>query len=36
VNLIRFQRSYEAAAKMIAVTDQLIQTVLGMVTTSTG
>lgn len=29
-NLIRFQRAYEAGAKMISVTDQLLQTVIGM------
>jgi flagellar hook-associated protein 1 FlgK len=28
-NLIRFQRSYEAAARMIKVADELLQTVLG-------
>jgi len=27
-NLIRYQRSYEAAARMISVADQLLQTVL--------
>jgi flagellar hook-associated protein 1 FlgK len=29
-NLIRFQRSYEAAARMIKVADELLQTVLGL------
>ena len=27
-NLIKYQRSYEAAARMISVADQLLQTVL--------
>jgi|Deesub1362A_J573_1020465.scaffolds.fasta_scaffold00087_103 flagellar hook-associated protein 1 FlgK len=31
VNLIRFQRAFEAGARMITVTDELLQTVLNMV-----
>lgn len=30
VNMIKFQRSYEAAAKMIKVTDELLQTILNL------
>ncbi len=30
VNMIRFQRSYEAAARMIKVTDELLQTILNI------
>ncbi|MCX8031323.1 MAG: flagellar hook-associated protein FlgK [Thermodesulfovibrionales bacterium] len=30
INLIKFQRSYEAAAKMIKVTDELLQTILNL------
>ncbi len=31
VNLTKYQRAYEAAARVITVTDELLQTVLGMV-----
>ncbi len=31
VNLTRYQRAYEAAARVVTVTDELLQTVLGMV-----
>jgi flagellar hook-associated protein 1 FlgK len=31
VNLTKFQRAYEAAAKVVTVTDELLQTILGMV-----
>ncbi|TCK05177.1 flagellar hook-associated protein FlgK [Phorcysia thermohydrogeniphila] len=31
VNLTRFQRAYEAAARIVTVTDELLQTILGMV-----
>ncbi|RMA97512.1 flagellar hook-associated protein FlgK [Hydrogenothermus marinus] len=30
-NLVKYQRAYQSAAKIIAVTDELIQTVLGLV-----
>ncbi len=30
INLMKFQRSYEAAAKMIKVTDELLQTILNL------
>ncbi len=30
INLVKFQRSYEAAAKMIKVTDELLQTILNL------
>jgi flagellar hook-associated protein 1 FlgK len=31
INLTRFQRAYEAAARIVTVTDELLQTILGMV-----
>ena len=31
VNLTKFQRAYEAAARIVTVTDELLQTILGMV-----
>ena len=31
INLTRYQRAYEAAARVVTVTDELLQTVLGMV-----
>lgn len=31
VNLVKFQSAYDASAKLISITDELIQTVLGMI-----
>ena len=31
VNLVKFQGAYDASAKLISTTDELIQTVLGMI-----
>jgi flagellar hook-associated protein 1 FlgK len=31
INLTKYQRAYEAAARVVTVTDELLQTVLGMV-----
>ncbi len=31
INLTKFQRAYEAAARVVTVTDELLQTILGMV-----
>jgi flagellar hook-associated protein 1 FlgK len=31
VNLVKFQHAYNAAAKLITTTDEMMQTVLGLV-----